>query len=286
MEIRKSSKPDEVWVCCIQPECGDTRFRLGINLRTRIGHCFNCGWRSPDAVTEVLELGEDIPLEESKPQGPVRLPEGYARLTPDDFDEEAYQYLVDRDVNEFQIRRFKVGYSLTGRYAGRVIFPCYDRKGKLEYFVARDYTGEGDPRYLNSVGKKGLFGIPKKREKTCLYLAEGIFKALRLQRHLHVEAAALLGHTISKELVERIIKKGYTRVLIWPDPDPPGCEGVIKVAETCLEAGLVVFTIWPLPKNPADEQKPKFMRRSRQNIVKFNWLTKQAFQIEATKMEE
>jgi hypothetical protein len=48
------------------------------------------------------------------------------------------------------IVRHKVGYCLTGKYAGRIILPSYDKNGTLNFFEGRDFTGFSPYKYLGA----------------------------------------------------------------------------------------------------------------------------------------
>lgn len=51
----------------------------------------------------------------------------------------AYKYLTEnRKVPYSVIKSFKIGYCSTGKYMGRIIFPVFDGKGNVVYFVTRD----------------------------------------------------------------------------------------------------------------------------------------------------
>lgn len=286
MEIKESTVPDEVWVQC--PFCGDEKFRLGINTKTRVGHCFHCDWRSKDAVTEVLEGTIPVvqPIDIEDPV--VVLPESFSRFSQFEQSHPAFKYLKQRGVSYEQMRRLKMGYCEFGRFANRVIFPFY-WEGKLEFFVARDYSGKSKVRYLNSVGRKGLYNLTEHAKGDRLILAEGIIKALRLERHLSIPAAAMLGHTLKRKLAQRIVESGYKQVCIWPDPDPSGVGimAVKDVATVCHELNLQVVTLLPVPSQPADEATPEQLKASLDALVpmRFGVGAKLTMQVGTTRVE-
>jgi len=65
----------------------------------------------------------------------------------------AKDYLYNRGLSEFQIKKHDIRYCYEGRYSGRVIVPCY-YKGDIVTFVGRDITGVSLQKYLNPTANK------------------------------------------------------------------------------------------------------------------------------------
>jgi hypothetical protein len=238
----------------------DSRFRLGINLTNGKGHCFNCDWKSRHTISYLLQRigfeGEVLEAEEEQETPPppkVRLPEGFAPLTEacDVLDRTALRYLLqDRRLSRRQIQTKGVGVSYLGRYAYRVIFPVRDQERKLRGFVARSFVG-GQPKYLNSPGDKYLYNLNHKSKQ--IVLAEGVFKALRLELALpEFNCCALLGHDLTVTQTQQLADTKCRHVVLWPDPDRIGVQGVSRIARQLLETGYQVELIWPVVR-PADE---------------------------------
>lgn len=244
----------DLQVCCPfcqqRGESEDTRFRLGINLYTSQGHCFNCGWksRSRAAFLFLRELGLHADWHEelraaTEPDPPkmevVSLPPDFELLTmadrKDPLVRQAMHYLATREIAEQQIRRHRIGVSLVGRYAYRIVFPIA-YQGRLRMLVGRDFTGRAKARYLNSHGEKLLFGCHGKRAASVV-LTEGIFKALALERVLPDNWAclAILGHDITPLQLEQLRELRTERVVVWPDPDRVGIEGAIQICDSLID---------------------------------------------------
>jgi hypothetical protein len=268
--VKMGISEGEVFVCCLfcaeQGETPDTRFRLGVNYVTGVGHCFNCDWRSRRAVEDIVRrLGgsgvdtASIPATVADLKPPqVALPLDFQYLCrPDRKDartSDAVRYLISRGVTGDQIKRHRVGISLLGRYAYRAIFPVY-RRGQLEGFVARDYTGCQDIRYLMPPGPKPLFGLAEETMGRLAVLSEGVFKALRIELALpRCCSVAVLGHDLTPhqtEWLQQIV--GVDGIIIWPDPDLAGVRGAVGIADTLVGLGMEVKLIYPPSKVPADE---------------------------------
>lgn len=253
---RHSSKPNEIWVCC--PICQDGKFRLGINLSRNLAHCFNggCAFRSRKATSAfayhfgIAELGQDHISNEPQHIEKVRWPEDFTRLyeAGDRLLKQARSYALARGVDRAVARQWRVGASFTGRYAYRVVFPVIAKK--LIGIVARDFTGCQEPKYLMNSGPKHIWGARKTAE---IVLAEGVFKALALERSLNLPGGALLGHTVTPEMLDELEHYGVRRVFLWPDPDRAGVTGIVKLYEAFHARGFACYLPSKLPQKPADE---------------------------------
>ena len=264
---RNVSKPGEIALCC--PFCGDTRYRLGLNPARNVAHCYNCEWASRHAVAAFLrklslsftisDAGRDT--EEKEPERTVELPNDFTPLNTvhkdDDILWDAKRYLLRRGITRQQIHRHHLGVTLTGRFAWRVVMPVVYRN-ELRGLVARDFTGRREPKYLNSTGRKSIWNC-RRAQGDVLHLAEGIFKAMAIERVLGVQAGALLGHSVTEDQVEQILEQGYKRVVLWSDPDRPGIEGTISVAERLQEYGVGVALVHPIPHDQADEMTEELL---------------------------
>jgi len=254
----------EIRICC--PFCqargfsSDQRFRLGLDLRRGWGHCFNCGWKSRNAVSwlsKQLELGavEFVSARQKSEQRTkkvIQLPEGYTPLKevwadPFPWYRMVRAYLYDRRMmTRKEIFRLRVGITLVGKYAYRAIFPIY-YQGKLRGFVGRGITDEQKPPYLNSVGEKWLFNSPDRPSnagRKCI-LVEGIFDCVRLHRLLSekYDVMAVLGHSLTEKQEEVLLP--YRKVVLWSDPDSAGITGFLRVAEQMHFAGKKVQIVPP-----------------------------------------
>jgi DNA primase len=249
---RNLSDPDEYAICC--PFCFETRFRFGFNTRKNKYHCFNCDTGSNDALTdlaEVLDLGvlsgkdANTPsVEERRVSGPPSLPDDFMFLTDPHSDTlflRARSYLLNRGVSYGQIKEKKIGVSFVGRYAYRIIFPVYYGK-TLKGLVARDCTGKQEPKYLNSVGMKAIYNLPKNRNKKAV-LCEGVFDCLALERSLpeNYDVLALLGHSMTEEQEHRL--DPYESIILWPDADLVGLLGFFSVGKQLA----LHHNVWVVP---------------------------------------
>jgi DNA primase len=193
------------------------------------------------------------------------LPAGFSIVgtVGDELDQLALQYLLKRGISRQQIVRYKVGATFVGNYAYRVVFPLW-YNGKLQGFVARDIAG-WEPRYLSG-GRKALFN-PRPAET--LILAEGVFKALRIERALGCPVGATLGRELTDYQLEQLLALDVRHIVLWPDPDKAGRQGCIRSAELLRANGFDVSVVWPVSK-PADEALLDEIQQS-YRVRPYNW---------------
>jgi hypothetical protein len=265
--FRPHTKPGEIWIAC--PVCSDSKFRLGINWRTNKGHCFNCSWKSRRAIQGVLRAwklearidtpqeAQDAPKAEARP---IHLPEDFFPLAAiQDADGspfiDAKVYMLGRGFSPGQLSRHRIGASFSGQFAFRIIIPVFYGR-KLCGLVARTWA-DREPKYLNSTGERTIWNLRKLDPQTTLVLAEGIFKAMALERIASRESfqcGALLGHSITEAQIQKLKECKAKRILLWPDPDPQGLEGMIQVAQQLQDAGFLIQLPAAFPKRQADEE--------------------------------
>ena len=209
--------------CPSRGQSEDNRQRLGVNLKSGLGHCFNCGWASRDLMRTARELCEAYGLDlrndilrrgrkEAKEQ-PVEvkkedidlagLPPEYEPITGnlDSVGDRARRYLASRGVSVLQIVRHRIGFAGAGDMAWRVLFPVIDAEGLVHGVVGRAFGSNMRPRYLNSRGMKLLWNA--QRQGAEAVVVEGVMDALAVERALlsmrNTVAVARLGSVITVE---------------------------------------------------------------------------------------
>lgn len=270
--VRRSGKPNEIWICCPfcpeQGESPDSRFRLGINVETGWAHCFNggCNWGTKDPEYLVQEINRALQtglfdleaVEENKPVV-VKWPHDFQKFSLDGemdyWEKKAYRYAKKRKIADWQLKRYKIGFCVSGNLGGRIIIPII-WQGKLRGLVGRDFTGKQDPPYKNSLGDKWMFGVPKEKQKTGVIM-EGTMDALAVQRAAHGEWDSLgaNGHTLTDNQLGQL--KGYKKIVLWPDPDAAGITGFLGMVPN-LEAEITrnIWIVEPKLKGEPDLRDP------------------------------
>lgn len=143
--------------------------------------------------------------EEEQEAEKLELPDEYKPLwTSGDsvFYKYALQYVVqERGLTLADIMKYRIGYCASGQYSDRIIVPSYSDSGDLNYFVARDYTGESSLKYLNPKAPKNtiVFGS-RVQWNYPVTVVEGVFDAIAARRN----AIPLLGSKPSEILRRKL----------------------------------------------------------------------------------
>ena len=178
----------------------------------------------------------------------LRLPEGYTtfedsnpRFIPHI---EAYKYLQSRGIDDELIKKYKIGYTVTGDFAYRIIVPSYNKEGVLNYFVARSWVPK-KMKYKNPTVPKDeiIFNENNIDFTKDIYLTEGVFDMLFLDNCI-----PLLGKHVSNLLFERLYNEAKGNIHICLDGD--AYEDAVKIFHT-LNGGELYgrIKIVKLPKD-------------------------------------
>lgn len=240
-------------------ECGDTRYRFGVNLRTRRFLCFHCNARG-------FLQGEDfpagtkfaLPLEAERPTVRVRSGETWERIsrTPRKrvLEQKAVRYLESRGISRAQAAAVGLGFSLDSQAPGGVVAPWYDDKGTLGGWQVRmPYEVlPGETKTLN-FGEMGpaegaLYGFERVPPETPVCLAEGPYDVLSAERV--IPTSGLLGSRLYEAQVARLwLRRKPPVVIVATDPDtferqkgaPPKVRGILKtLVKNCFALVRVV----------------------------------------------
>jgi DNA primase len=129
---------------------------------------------------------------------------------------QAYNYLKNRGITDEIINKYDIGFCSEGSYAGRIIVPSFDKKGKLNYFTGRSWNPKSKFKYKNPEAPKELliFNESRINWKKNIFLVEGVFDAFFVPN-----AIPLLGKFLSDFLWETLYEKAKARIIICLDPD-------------------------------------------------------------------
>jgi hypothetical protein len=149
----------------------------------------------------------------------IRLPEGYTTFEDSNPifipHREAYNYLKSRGITDEMIKKHKIGYTVKGDFAYRVIIPSFNSENKLNYFVARSWVKK-KIKYKNpNIPKEDIiFNENLIDWKKDIYICEGVFDSLFFDNSL-----VLLGKKMNKFIFENLYDKSEGLIHIVLDGD-------------------------------------------------------------------
>jgi DNA primase len=213
---------------------GDGKGNLEINYGKHVYKCWACsetyGTHGPlgklfdqyasKSQKKVYNLIKPEELKQEDIKRPkLRLPEGFTtfkdsnpRFIPHI---EAYKYLQSRGINDEIIDKYKIGYTVNGDFAYRIIVPSYNKEGTLNYFVARAWVPK-KMKYKNPAIPKDeiIFNEGLINWEKDVYLCEGAFDSFFLENSI-----VMLGKKMSKLLFETLYTNANGNIIICCDGD-------------------------------------------------------------------
>jgi DNA primase len=213
---------------------GDGKGNLEINYGKHVYKCWACsetyGTHGPlgklfdqyasKSQKKVYNLIKPEELKQEDIKRPkLRLPEGFTtfkdsnpRFIPHI---EAYKYLQSRGINDEIIDKYKIGYTVNGDFAYRIIVPSYNKEGVLNYFVARAWVPK-KMKYKNPAIPKDeiIFNEGLINWEKDVYLCEGAFDSFFLENSI-----VMLGKKMSKLLFETLYTNANGNIVICCDGD-------------------------------------------------------------------
>lgn len=213
---------------------GDGKGNLEINYFRHVYKCWACsdtngtqgplgrlfdqfGTKKQKKVYNLIKPEEQKQIEKRAPK--LRLPEGFmtfeesnSRFIPHI---EAMRYLTSRGITEDIIKKYKIGYTVQGNFAYRIIVPSFDSSGELNYFIARAWTPR-KMKYKNPTAEKDqiIFNEHLIDWEKDVYLVEGVFDGFFLENSI-----PMLGKKISSLLFETLYNKAKSKIIICTDGD-------------------------------------------------------------------
>ena len=202
---------DNVYKCWA---CGDSEGTHG-----PLGRIFDkYGNKKQKKLYEVFKPETVVKREKKKKT--LRLPEGFTLFkdssTVYPVRRQAMNYLKSRGITDEMIERFGIGFCDKGDHAGRIVIPSYDKKGELNYYIARSWNPMSRAKYKNPEAEKDkiIFWENLIDWKKDVYLVEGAFDGLFLNNPI-----PMLGKHMSELLFETIYRNAKGNIIICLDAD-------------------------------------------------------------------
>lgn len=222
------------WNCPVCDE-GGNKGNLEVNIEKSLFHCWSCGDyegthgslgklfdkfgnKKQKKLYEVLKPETIIKRERKKKT--LKLPDRFTQFKDSSkvypIRRQAMNYLNSRGITDDMIERYGIGFCDNGDHAGRIVIPSYNKKGELNYYIARSWDPMSRAKYKNPEAEKDkiIFWENLIDWNKDIFLVEGAFDGLFLDN-----AIPMLGKHMSELLFETIYKKAKGNITICLDED-------------------------------------------------------------------
>lgn len=152
---------------------------------------------------EKLRLPDSYTLfKDSSPRYPIR--------------NQAYNYLKNRGITDEIIEKYNIGFCDTGSHSGRIVIPSYNKKGELNYYIARSWDVNSRAKYKNPKTPKDeiIFNENLIKWSMDIYLVEGAFDSV-----FKPNSIPMLGKHMSSLLFETLYDRAKANIIIALDGD-------------------------------------------------------------------
>ena len=161
--------------------------------------------------------------------------------------ERAMKYLASRGITKGDIYKYNIGYCRAKKYRNMVVFPLYDAKGRLVYFVARSFDEKSWLKYKNPQASKDI--VPNEHLINWdipVILCEGVFDAVAIKRN----AIPLLGKHIQKSVMRKLLNSPAGKIYIALDRD--AINEAFEYCELLLDQAKEVYLVDMKRKDPSE----------------------------------
>ena len=222
------------WNCPVCDE-GGNKGNLEVNIEKSLFHCWSCGDyegthgslgklfdkfgnKKQKKLYQVLKPETIIKRERKKKT--LKLPDGFtlfkdsSKVYP--IRRQAMNYLNGRGITDDMIERYGIGFCDNGDHAGRIVIPSYNKKGELNYYIARSWDPMSRAKYKNPEAEKDkiIFWENLIDWNKDIFLVEGAFDGLFLDNVI-----PMLGKHMSELLFETIYMNAKSNIIICLDAD-------------------------------------------------------------------
>ncbi len=228
------------WHCWVSNEGGHKFYQLFRKLNA-----------TPEQFKELSLLTDTFYIEKEDIKSEVvKLPEEFKPLYEKPTSivgKHALSYLYKRGIDDSDILKYNIGYCEEGLYSDRIIVPSYDENFKLNYFLARAFYSSY-MKYKNPPVSKNIIAFDNMINWDLpIVLCEGVFDAIAIKRN----CIPLLGKTIPKKLLVKMIDKQVNKVIISLDTDAKS--EIFKISDIFKKYNIDVYIVNLKEKDPSEE---------------------------------
>ena len=265
---KSTSKGNRAYHC---PECKHQKQKLEVNVEESSIHfqfynCWTCGFKGKKLTTLFKKIGTESSKinelrflinstskeDKSSPtiDKKIALPKEFISLISPPTSitaKHALYYLKQRNISKEDIIKYNIGYCEFGKYSNMIIVPSYNAKGELNYFISRNFNKNSTVKYKNPDVSRDIIGFELFINwNVPIILCEGVFDAIAIKRN----AIPLLGKTIQKSLMKKIINSSVKNIYIALDKD--AIKQALNFCESLINEGKEVYLVDLNDKDPSD----------------------------------
>lgn len=217
---------------------GDGKGNLEINYKYKVYKCWSCA-ESHETHGSIFKLVKKYGTKKQIKKFELLMPEDveemkriYKRLyLPKEFlpftsvsegikltpqYKQAFNYITKRNIDLDIIKKYNIGFCLSGPYEHRIIIPSYDKDNELNYFIARSFLSKTKIKYKNPEAQKEtiIWNEHLINWNERIYIVEGVFDSIFLPNSI-----PMLGKFMSDVLFDKIYDNAKNDVIIVLDPD-------------------------------------------------------------------
>ncbi len=265
---------DEVRFNCFRRECDDSKHHLYVNLGKEKYFCQKCQMGgSLENLLKVLGIPSlEQPLSVWKKVmqdflfGSENSVAEREQVTLDDYrtvfeGSEALRYLKSRGISQKRVYHYGLGFGV-GKLRNRIIFPDYDKHGKLCYWVARTYSNHR-AKYKNATAscRDQLYNLGrmiKSGDRERVVITEGPISAIIAG----YDAVCTYGKFVTGTQISKLVEFGAQETIVAFDGD--ALNESISLASRLFRRGLKVkFIQFAATDDPASVGPVEMRRRIR-----------------------
>jgi len=261
---------------------------FNVSPQKNIWHCFGCGeggnvftflmkinnWPFIEALRYVAsKVGVSLPEDKDSSKENQKYNylydqlekecEKYRRSLFSPEGEIAMSYLKNRGFSEEIIKDFMIGYSRSGKFNNRIIFPIHDIRNRCLAFGGRVINNKNKqiPKYINSsespIYNKGshLYALniakPFIQKKDKVIIVEGYLDVIACHQVAVNNVIAVLGTALTQKQAF-LIKRFTKNIILALDNDQAGQKATDRSIDVLKSIGMNVF-VSILPEKDPDE---------------------------------
>lgn len=267
------------------PKCNHQKRKLEVNFEDNpkglnFFNCWTCSFKGRTVMALLKAIGAPLSSiekarsyvkyadfeEETQTTEEVTLPAEFIALSDKNIKKDwiwkrAMTYLASRGITTGDIFKYNIGYCRAKQYRNMVIFPLYNEKGALNYFVARSFDEKSWMKYKNPKVSKNI--VPNEHLinwDVPIIICEGIFDAIAIKRN----ALPLLGKTIQKSMMRKLLNSNAGKIYLALDKDAQ--DEAFDYCEMFLDCGKEVYLVELGRKDPSEMGFEAFTRLVQQTM--------------------